>query len=115
MTRNLEWYLSRGYNRKTAEYFLNGKRTIVDIKPNDDYSLLITFDNGEHKLFDVAPLIKKGGVFNHLKHIEVFKRVYLDEFGCPAWDIDSDINSDKVWSNKIDISADSCYIEGRKV
>ena len=115
MAKTLEWYLSRGYDRRTAEYFLNGKRTIKNVIPNDDFTLLLTFDNGEQKLFDVAPIIEKGGVFEHIKQLEDFKRVYLDSFGCPVWDIDPNIDSNKVWTNKIDISADSCYIEGEPV
>ena len=115
MAKTLEWYLSRGYDRRTAEYFLNGKRTIKNVIPNDDFTLLLTFDNGEQKIFDVAPIIKKSGVFKHIKQIEDFKRVYLDGLGCPAWDIDPNIDSNKVWANKIDISADSCYIEGEPV
>lgn len=112
MTKTLKYYLSKGYDKKTAEYFLKGKRTIKTIKPNDDYSLLITFDNGEQKLFDVAPLIEKGGIFTHIQQIEIFRRVYLDNFGCHAWDINPNINGKNILENKIDIAADRCYIEG---
>lgn len=112
MTKTLKYYLYKGYDKKTAEYFLKGKRTIKTIKPNDDYSLLITFDNGEQKLFDVAPLIEKCGIFTHIQQIEIFRRVYLDNFGCHAWDINPNINGKNILENKIDISADRCYIEG---
>ena len=43
--------------------------------------------------------------------IEIFKRVYIDEQHCIAWDIDPAVDSDTVWSNKIDLCPDACYID----
>ena len=40
-----------------------------------------------------------------------FKRVYLDDAGCVAWDIDPNVDSNKVWNNKVDLSSDSCYVD----
>lgn len=28
-----------------------------------------------------------------------------------AWDIDPDVDSDVVWSNKVDLCPDSCYVD----
>lgn len=40
-----------------------------------------------------------------------FRRVYVDKQHCICWDINPDIDSDKVWSNKVDLCPDSCYID----
>lgn len=49
-----------------AEYFSKGRRTIVSVVANDDYTLTLGFDNGEKRLYDVAPLIKQDTVFENL-------------------------------------------------
>lgn len=94
---------------EVKEYFANGRRTIKKVEANDDYTLLITFDNGEVKIYDMKNTIDKG-VFKILKDKDKFKQVYLDNSGVISWDKDSSIDSNVVWSNKLDICPDSCYI-----
>ena len=59
----------------------------------------------------MRPYLKKGTVFEPLIKLEDFRRVYVDDSHCVAWDIDPNIDSDKVWNNKIDLCPDSCYID----
>ena len=110
MTRTVDYYLSKGFDRKTAEYFAGGKKRIVGVVPNNDFTLTISFDNGERRLYDVRPLLQKGTVFEPFADIESFRRVYVDDTHCIVWDIDPNIDSDKVWSNKVDLCPDECYI-----
>lgn len=93
---------------KVKEYFEGGGRDIVSVKANEDYTLLLTFDNGEKRIYDLKPL---EGVFKCLKPMSVFKRVYIDDCGCVAWDKDPNVDSEKVWDNKIDLCPDSCYLD----
>ena len=109
--KTIEYYLSKGFNKKTAEYYANGRRKIVAVKANDNFTLTITFDNGENRIYDVKPLLKKGTVFEKFLNINVFRRVYIDKQHCISWDINPDINSDMVWNNKVDLCPDSCYID----
>lgn len=111
MSNSVEYYLNKGLEPKMAEYFARGRRTIIRVKANDNFSLTLTFDNGEIRIFNMLPLIQKGTVFEFLTDISVFRRVYLDEDASVCWDIDPDIDSKKVWSNKIDICPDSCYVD----
>lgn len=111
MENTVEYYLSKGFDRKAAEYFANGKKRIMRVTPNNDFTLTISFNNGEIRLYDMRPLLKKGTVFEPLIDLKSFKRAYLDTNHCIAWDIDPDIDSTKVWSNKIDLCPDSCYID----
>lgn len=71
----------------------------------------MSFDNGEKRLYDVAPIIEKGTVFEILNDLDTLKRVYLDEDNCVAWDIDPNIDSKVVWNNKIDLCPDGCYVD----
>lgn len=115
MRNSIEYYLAKGFDQKTAEYFASGKKRITAVHPNNDFSLTISFDNGERRLYNVLPLLKKGTVFEPLLNIENFRRVYLDCQNCIAWDIDPTVDSEKVWNNKIDLCPDSCYIDSEPI
>lgn len=111
MANTVEYYLSKGFDRKTAEYFVSGKKSIAGVIANDDFTLTIRFDNGEERLYDMRPFLKRGTVFESLTNIESFRRVYVDDTHCIAWDIDPNIDSNKVWSNKVDLCPDGCYMD----
>ncbi len=111
MTRTIDNYLSKGFDLKTAEYFASGRKRIVGVVANDDFTLTITFDNGEIRLYDMRPLLRQGTVFESFADINNFRRVYIDEQHCISWDIDPNVDSNKVWNNKVDLCPDSCYID----
>ena len=111
MGKTVEYYLSKGLDMKMAEYFASGRKKITAVVPNDNFTLTLSFDNGEKRIFDVAPLLKKGTVFETFLNLEDFKRVYIDDTNCVAWDINPEIDSQIVWNNKVDISSDSCYVD----
>lgn len=113
MANTVEYYRSKGFDEKTAAYFANGQKRVVSVIPNDDFTLTISFDNGEKRLYDVRPFLKKGTVFETFMNIENFKRVYVDEQHCIAWDIDPAIDSNVVWNNKVDLCPDGCYIDSK--
>ena len=111
MEKTVADYQAQGFDKKMAEYFASGRRLIISVIPNDDFTLTISFDNGEKRLYDVRPFLKPKTIFEPLMKLEVFKRVYVDDTHCVAWDIDSKVDSGKVWNNKIDLSPDSCYVD----
>lgn len=111
MTKSVEYYLSKGFDRPMAEYFASGRKKITAVRANENFTLTLDFDNGESRLFDCAPLLKPGTVFEPFIKFENFKRVYLDEDHCVSWDIDPNVDSKVVWSNKVDICPDGCYID----
>jgi len=108
---SVEFYTQRGFDLRTAEYFASGRRTITDVIAQDDFSLLLSFDNGEKRRFDMRPVIRPGTVFAFLEKPEHFRRVYLEDCSVVSWDVDPEIDSNVVWNNKVDISADACYLD----
>lgn len=110
MTKTVDYYISKGFDRKAAEYFASGKKRITGVVPNSDFTLTISFDDGEKRLYDVRPLLKKGTVFEPFADIDNFRRVYVDENHAVAWDIDPSVDSSKMWNNKVDLCPDECYI-----
>ena len=111
MSNTVEYYLSKGFDIKTAEYFSKGRKKITDVSPNEDFTLTLTFDNEEKRIYDMKPYLKKGTVFETFSDYDNFQRVYLDECNCVSWDINPEIDSDTVWSNKVDLCPDTCYID----
>lgn len=111
MGNSVAYYLSKGFDLKMAEYFSAGRRRITKVIPNEDFTLTLTFDNGETRQFNAAGLLEDGTVFATFRDWHNFSRVYLDENNCVSWDIDPNIDSSKVWSNKVDLSSDTCYVD----
>lgn len=111
MIKDVDYYLSKGYDRRMAEYFASGRKHPISVTANDDFTLTILFDNGERRLLDASLFLLPGTVFEPFMQIDAFRRVYVDDCHCIAWDVDPDIDSSVVWSNKVDISPDTCYVE----
>lgn len=111
MTNTIEYYLSKGFDLKYAEYFANGRRTIIKVTPNDDFTLTIVFDNNEVRIFDMNPMLKPNTVFELFMNLDEFRRVYLDDTHSICWDIDPNIDSNITWNNKVDLSPDACYVD----
>lgn len=111
MAHSVEYYLSKGFDRETAEYFAAGRRQVVGVVPHNDFTLTLHFDNGEVRRYDVRPLLREGTVFEPFLQWENFRRVYVDDMHGVAWDIDPNIDSRRVWSNKVDLCSDGCYLD----
>ena len=109
--KTIEEYLALGFDLKTAEYFSAGRKKILSVVPNRDFSLILGFNNGEKRRLDMVPILKKGTVFEPFMEYSNFSRVYLDDSACVSWDIDPEIDSNTVWSNKVDLCPDSCYMD----
>lgn len=75
-------------------------RTIKSISPTDDYHLLIQFENGVEKNFDIKPFLALP-VFSALNDKNVFKTVINKGYFIE-------------WQNgEIDLSADTLWHEGK--
>ena len=48
----------------------------VCVQPMENYKLLVTFDNGEQRIYDAKPLIK-GDWFGKLKDLKTFNTVHI--------------------------------------
>lgn len=109
--KNVEKYIAKGFDRKMAEYFARGRKRITEVEPQDDYRLILHYEDGERRIYDVKPLLQQGTVFEELLNIDTFRRVYLDDANSIAWDRDPNIDSNIVWNNKVDICPDTCYVD----
>ncbi len=99
--------------KEVAEYFSNGRRNIVEVKPKENFTLEITFDNFEKRIYDMSGELS--GVFSILENIEKFNEVFIDESGNIAWDRDKAIDSTIVWYNRIELCRDAVYIKSKRL
>ncbi len=69
----------------------------IDVKPLENYELLITFDNGEIKIFDIKPYFSHKA-FQDLKNISLFKTVKIGGLSI-EWCTGVDICPDELYNN----------------
>ena len=70
---------------------------IIDVKPIENYQILLTFENNEKKIFDMKPYLDKG-IFSELKDEKKFRsvRVSFDSIEwCNQADLDPEFLYDK--------------------
>jgi len=74
---------------------------IKHVQPQDDYLLLLTFENGEKRQFDMKPYLNTG-IFSELKDLKVFKTV-RKSFDTVEWANEADIDPEILYQNSIKI------------
>ena len=72
---------------------------VKNVKPEQNYTLLITFTNGEVKTFDVKPYLRIG-IFKDLQEQSLFNSVkpFLGSIQ---------------WANGVDLCPDTLYLESK--
>ncbi|OOB77888.1 MAG: hypothetical protein BEN19_01080 [Epulopiscium sp. Nuni2H_MBin003] len=84
---------------------------VIHIITHDDYTITITFADGITKNYDCKHLLDKGA-FKILDKLSKFHIAIIDDLGGIGWDIDDNIDSNIIWSNRIDICKSILYQEG---
>ncbi len=74
---------------------------VISVIPKDDYTLEITFSNGEMGVYDCSPLLDFG-VFQELKDIDYFRKVRA-AYGTVVWPHEQDICPDTVYIDSMKI------------
>ena len=75
--------------------------SVKSVRPLSEYQLLLTFENGETKIFDMKPYLDKG-IYKELKDENKFKTVR--------------ISFDSIeWCNNADIDPEFLYEKSKKI
>jgi hypothetical protein len=72
---------------------------VIAVKPNADYSLTLTFTNGEIKQFDVKPYLERG-IFQELKDLRAFNSVQ-PMLGSIQWSGGQDLCPDTLYEESV--------------
>lgn len=74
--------------------------SVIAVRPMADYKLLITFSNGEKRIFECLYLLDSPA-FKPLNDIDIFNSVYVD-FGTVVWNNgEIDIAPETLFENSI--------------
>lgn len=79
-----------------ADNFNSENIKVTEIKIITDLCMLVTFNNGEKRIFDATKILKYP-VYESLKNYETFKKAYVEQ-GVIIWE-----------NGKIDISPEMVY------
>ena len=74
---------------------------IKEVNPLDNYLLLLTFENGEKRQFDMKPYLDLG-IFKELKDLRLFRTVKTN-FDSIEWDNQADFDPEVLYQNSIKI------------
>jgi hypothetical protein len=72
---------------------------VKDVTPLPNYRLLLSFENGETRIFDAAPYLEKG-VFKRIQHPGLFGLAKV-------------VAGSVEWPGEIDLSYDTLYLESQ--
>lgn len=72
---------------------------VKTVKPINNYNLILTFDNGEKRQFDMKPYLNKG-IFQELKDISKFNSVRVS-FDTIEWDNEADLDPEILYENSV--------------
>lgn len=76
---------------------------VKTVRPLTPFSLLVSFDTGEKKRYDVAPLFDKWEAFKPLASVKgLFEQVKVDAGGYGiSWNDDIDLSCNELWNNGV--------------
>ena len=69
--------------------------SVKKVEPQTDYSLILTFENGERKRFNMKPYLNTG-VFRRLRDAEVFGTARVS-FNTVTWGEDIDFDPEALY------------------
>jgi len=81
-------------------------REVKTIEVLKDYKLLLNFENGEKRIYDMSKRLN--GVFEHLKDYHKFGAVKVID-GTLTWFLNNNLSTNVC--NEIDICPDSAYLD----
>jgi hypothetical protein len=71
------------------------------VKALPDFRLLITFENGEQRIFDVGPYLEKG-VFRELRDTSLFSRAQIS-FDTVEWPNGADLCPETIYQESVPV------------
>lgn len=74
-------------------------KRITAVTPLKDYKLIVTFENSETRLLNIAPYLTKG-IYAELKDINIFNSAHIS-FDTIEWANQADIDPEFVYSESV--------------
>jgi len=75
---------------------------VKEVEARDDYTLVLTFEDGQRKLFDVKPYLDRG-IFRELRDLAMFKTARVC-FSSVAWANEADFDPEALYELGLPLS-----------
>ena len=69
--------------------------SVCEVRPNEDFSLSVVFDNGEKRILDMRPYLNFG-VFKRIREYENFRRARV-AFDTIEWNDGGDLDPEFIY------------------
>lgn len=76
---------------------------VKEVVPNSDYTMLLTFESGEQRIYDAKPLLKKE-ICASLREPSFFAKAQA-QFGTVVWSDNIDIAPEFLYENSVPVLA----------
>lgn len=85
---------------------------VETVIPKKGFILLIKFETGTTKYYDIKPLFDKWEVFNSLRNIPgLYNQVKVDSGGYGvSWNDEIDLACDELWENGIEVQVEEAIL-----
>ncbi len=75
--------------------------SVKNVVPQENYTLLLTFENDEKRRFDVKPYLNTG-LFSELRNIELFNTVRVC-FDTIEWENEADLDPEFLYRDSVSV------------
>ena len=80
-------------------------KKVLSVFPFDELKLLVWFEGGESKVYDVSPLLKKWEPFKALEDESLFRKVKVDAGGYGvSWNDEVDLACNELYANGVSLN-----------
>jgi len=76
-------------------------KSVIQVKPLEDFRLELVFENSERRIFDVKPYLETG-IFTQLKDENIFNSVYIS-FDTVEWNNGADLDPEILYKDSFSI------------
>ncbi len=76
--------------------------SVKNVEARDDYSLLLTFEDGQRKVFDMKPFLDRG-IFKELLDIGMFKTAHVS-FNTVTWANEADFDPEALYEGGLPLA-----------
>jgi len=90
---------------------MNRYYAVKAVTPVEDYKLLLTFTNGERRLFDMKPYLNKG-VFRELRDVSLFNTVHVS-FDTVEWNNEADFDPEALYNYSVKVKGKKSLTSSR--
>ncbi len=77
--------------------------SVKNVVPQADYTLLVTFENGERRRFDMKPWLDSGPVFRELRDVAVFNTARVS-FDTVEWSNEADLDPEFLYRHSVSVT-----------